>query len=176
MDSVPTLNLHSLRSRNFTKAEISEISALYHGIAYSLLRKYLLTAYAMPPADRSGAVGVGALQSSDITLVIITRCGTLLLSLREELDVFTVELVMNFTRGFMEGPPDMSESDIPVAVDYHTQAATRIGELEEQEKLMYALREIAETSEDAESVRVAFIALSTTTAGQTYLRGNPIKL
>lgn len=67
----------------------------------------------------------------------------------------------------------MNEQQSPV--DYHTQAA-RIGELEEQEKLLYALREIAETSEDAESCRVAFIALTTTTAGQSYIRENPIKL
>lgn len=52
----------------------------------------------------------------------------------------------------------------------------RLNELEDTQKLLYALREIAETSEDAESVRVAFIALSTTAIGSTYLRENPIKL
>lgn len=54
--------------------------------------------------------------------------------------------------------------------------AARVDELEEQELLLYALGEIAEESADAESVRVAFIALTTTNIGKSYLEGNPIKL
>ena len=54
--------------------------------------------------------------------------------------------------------------------------STRIEELEDTQKLIYTLREIAETSEDPDSVRVAFIALTTTAVGQAYLRENPIKL
>lgn len=125
----------------------------------------------MPPADRSGAVGVGVLQSSGGTLMLITPYGTLLLSLKDELDAFSAELVMSFTKGFMGGPDSMDNPIISTDADL-----SRIGQLEEEEKLLYTLREIAETSEDAESVRVAFIALTTTAVGQAYLRENPIKL
>ena len=171
MDSDPTLSLHSLRSRNFTKQESTRITALFHVLASSLLRESLLSGYAMPPADKNGAVGVGVLPSSDGTMALITPYGTLLLLLKDELDAFSAELVMNFTKGFMGGPVNM---DNPISSDQAD--ASRIGQLEEEEKLLYTLREIAETSEDAESVRVAFIALTTTDVGQAYLRGNPIKL
>lgn len=166
-----TLNLHSLQSRSFTKAEISRISALYLAIGSLIPHESLLSACATPPADRNGAVGVVVQQSSDSTLALITPCGTLLLSLKVALDVSTAELVMSFTKAFMEGARDM---DNPISSDQAS--ASRIGELEEQEKLLYTLREIAETSEDAESVRVAFIALTTTVVGQSYMRENPIKL
>lgn len=60
----------------------------------------------------------------------------------------------------------------PMSADDHN----RMTELENTQTLLYCLREIAENSEDAESTRVAFIALTTTAAGQAYLEGNPIKL
>lgn len=169
MGSVQTLNLHSLQSRNFTKQEITRISVLFRVIESLLPRGSLLNACATPPADRNGAVGVVALQNSDSTLAIITPYGTLHVSLKDELDVSSAELVMSFTKAFMEGRDnvDMTREEADVS---------RIGQLEEEEKLLYTLREIAETSEDAESVRVAFIALTTTEVGKSYMRENPIKL
>lgn len=64
----------------------------------------------------------------------------------------------------------MNAPDNPVSAD------VRLDELEDQEMLLYALREIAEMSEDADSTRTAFIALTTTSLGKSYLEGNPIKL
>jgi hypothetical protein len=171
MDFAPTLSLHSLQSRNFTRRESTKISALYRAIVSLRLLPPLLSAYAILPPARSGAGVVAAQPSSGSTLVVITPYGMLLLSFEDELDATSAELVMSFTKGFTEGPPDM---DNPISADQAH--ADRINELEDQEKLLYALREIAETSEDAESVRVAFIALSTTTVGSTYIRENPIKL
>lgn len=98
----------------------------------------------------------------------------LLLSYEGELDATSAELLTSFIRGRTEGVHDVE--DLPMTMDQAEAHANRINELEDIEKLMYALREIAETSEDAESVRVAFIALAGTTIGQTYLRENPIKL
>lgn len=125
----------------------------------------------MPPTEKNGAVAVVAQPCSGTTLLVITPYGTLLLSYEDELDVSSVELLTSFIKGLTEGAPEVN-GDNPISAD-HT---ARINELEDQEKLLYALREIAETSDDPESVRVAFISLSTTTAGQTYLRENPIKL
>lgn len=181
MDFVPTLSLHSWPSRNFTSQESTQISELYRAIASSQLPLRLLSAYAMPPTARSGAVAVVAPPSSGSTLVLTTRYGTLLLSLRDELDVSTAESVMSFTRGYTgEASEDMMRdvnTDNPMSAGAKGMAdANRVGELEEQEKMLYALREIAESSEDAESVRVAFIVLSTTSIGRMYLEGNPIKL
>lgn len=167
-----TLSPHSLLSRSFTKLEISKISALFHAIESLRLLPSLQSAFAMPPTERNGAVAVVAQPCSGTTLVVITPYGTLLLSYEGELDVTSAELVMSFTKGFMGGAPDMQGIENPISHD----ATARISELEDIEKLLYALREIAETSEDAESVRVAFISLSTTDVGQTYLKGNPIKL
>lgn len=164
MDSAPTLKLLSLPSRSFTEQESSRISALYQGLASSLLRKSLLSASAMPPVEKSGAGVVVAPQDFCSTMAIITPCGTLLLSLKVELDAFSAELVMSFTKVFMEGVPEVD-----------TQPG-RIKELEEVQRLLYALREIAENSEDAESVRVAFSTLTDTSVGQSYMRENPIKL
>ena len=169
------LSPHSLLSRSFTKVEISKISALFRAIESLPFLPSLQSAFAMPPTEKNGAVGVVAQPCSGTTLVVITPYGTLLLSYEGELDVTSAELVMNFTKGFTGGAPDManiSPMDNPISHD----ATARISELEDIEKLLYALREIAETSEDAESVRVAFISLSTTDVGQTYLKGNPIKL
>jgi hypothetical protein len=128
----------------------------------------------MPLPEKNGAVAVVVQPSSETTLTIITPYGMLLLSLDIELDVFTVVSLTNFIKGRTEGARD-TMGDV-TAIDNPISAITRLGELEDQEKIMYALREIAETSEDAESVRVAFIALTTTEVGQSYMRENPIKL
>lgn len=118
---------------------------------------------------------VAGLPSSNTTLAVTTPYGTLLLSFEDELDATSAELLTSFIRGLTEGAHDVAgfPGESPSEGDAHT---ARINELEDIEKLLYALREIAETSEDAESVRVAFIALSTTTVGSTYIRENPIKL
>ena len=52
----------------------------------------------------------------------------------------------------------------------------RLQELEDTELLLQALHELASSSNDAESVRVAFAALTSTSLGQTYLKGHPITL
>lgn len=161
----------SLLSRSFTRREATKITALFRAIESLRHLPRLLSACAIPPTEKSGAAGVVVQPSSCTTAAVITPYGTLLLSYEDELDATSAELLTSFIRGFTEGPPEM-QSDNPISADEYN----RINELEDQEKLLYALREIAETSEDAESVRVAFIALSTTTIGQTYIRENPIKL
>ncbi|QXN76659.1 hypothetical protein [Mycobacterium phage Maco6] len=52
----------------------------------------------------------------------------------------------------------------------------RLQELEDTELLLYALHELASSSNDAESVRVAFAALTSTSLGLNYLKGHPITL
>ena len=54
--------------------------------------------------------------------------------------------------------------------------ANRLDELEDIEKLLLVVHEIAETSEDAESVRLAFVALTSTKLGRDYLEEHPIPL
>lgn len=186
MDSEPTLSLHSWPSRSFTSQERMTITALFHAIASSRLLPSLQNGYAMPPRGRNGADAVVVQHDSNTTLVVIMPYGTLLLSLQEELDAFSAELATNFIRTFMERwanmaevPTDRSQFPPTSKIGYAPNPISsdgRLQELEENEKLLYALREIAETSDDAESVRVAFIALSTTTIGQAYLKGNPIRL
>jgi hypothetical protein len=128
----------------------------------------LLSASAIPPPDKSGVAVVAVQQNSSTTLAVITRCGTLLLSLKDELDVSTAELVMNFTKAFMGEQPNMDVMD--------ESQSDRIVELEEVQKLLYVLHEIASESDEAETVRIALVALTTTKVGQTYMRENPIKL
>lgn len=181
MDFVPTLSLHSWPSRSFTKQERTQISRLFHAIVSSRLLPSLLSGCAMPLTEGNGAVAVAVQPYSGSTLAVITHYGMLLLSLQDALDAFTVESLMSFIRGYMgEASEDMMRdvnTDNPMSAEAKGMAdANRVGELEEQEKMLYALREIAESSEDAESVRVAFIVLSTTTIGRMYLEGNPIKL
>ena len=92
----------------------------------------------------------------------------LLLSCEDELDACSVELLTSFIKGRTEGV-----RDVTTAGPFEDK---RLEELEDTQTLLYALREVAESSEDPESVRVAFIALTSTDAGQSYLKGNPIKL
>lgn len=162
----------SLRSRDFTKQERTEISALFREIESLLPRESLLTACAMPLPDRNGVAGAVVLPSSETTLLVTTPYGMLLLLLNTELDVSFAVSLMSFIRARTEGAHDIMDN-VTAGPFENTH---RIGELEEQEKLLYTLHEIAETSEDAESVRTAFIALTQTTIGQTYLREHPIKL
>ncbi len=129
----------------------------------------LQNAYAMPLPDKNGAVAVVVQQSFEATLTVITPYGMLLLSLDIELDASSVASLMSSIKERTEGACDIMEG---VALEN----THRLGELEDQEKLLYTLREIAETSEDAEPVRVALIALTTTSTGQIYRRDNPIKL
>lgn len=171
MDLDLILSPHSLLSRSFTKQERTQISRLFREIESLPFLPRLLSAFAMPPTEKNGAVAVVAQPCSGTTLMVITPYGTLLLSYEDELDATSAELLTSFTKGRMEGV-----RNVDMTADEADAHASRINELEDIEKLMYALREIAETSEDAESVRVAFIALSTTTIGQTYLRENPIRL
>lgn len=146
-----------------------QISRLYRAIVSLRLLPPLQSAYAILPPEKNGAGVVAVQPSSNSMLVVITPYGTLLLSYMDELDATSVELLTSFIRALTEGAHDVGDFTDQMHVD-------RINELEDIEKLMYALREIAETSEDAESVRVAFLALTTTTLGKTYLRGKPIKL
>jgi hypothetical protein len=162
----------SFLSKSFTNQETTAISVLFQEIASLLPPQSLQTACAMPPPDKNGAVGVVVQPSSETTVTAITPYGMLLLSLNTELDVSSAESLTNFIKERMEGAREM-EGNIIAGPFENTH---RLGELEDQEKLLYTLREIAETSEDAESVRVAFIALTTTAIGQTYIRENPIKL
>lgn len=52
----------------------------------------------------------------------------------------------------------------------------RLNELEDIEKLLQVIHEIAECSDDAESVRLAFTALTGTKLGRDYLAEHPIPL
>lgn len=52
----------------------------------------------------------------------------------------------------------------------------RVGELMDIEMLLSALHDIANESNDAESVRSAMSALTNTKVGNTFLRANPIKM
>lgn len=166
---------HSLLSKSLTKQERTKISALFREIESFVHPASLLNACAMPLPDKSGAGAVVALQSSECMLMVTTPFGMLLLSLDTELDVSTVVSLMSFIKERTEGARDtmgnVHNIDNPISADQN-----RLEELEDQEKLLYSLREIAETSEDAESVRVAFIALTTTDVGTSYIRDNPIKL
>jgi len=128
----------------------------------------LQSAYAILPPARNGAGVVAAQPSSGTTLALITPYGMLLLSCEDELDACSVELLTSFIKGRTEGV-----RDVTTAGPFEDK---RLEELEDTQTLLYALREVAESSEDPESVRVAFIALTSTDAGQSYLKGNPIKL
>lgn len=75
---------------------------------------------------------------------------------------------MSFTKAFMGEQPNMEVMD--------ESQSDRIVELEEVQKLLYVLHEIASESDEAETVRIALVALTTTKVGQTYMRENPIKL
>lgn len=161
----------SLLSRSFTRRESTKILALFRAIESLLPPDFLLNAYAIPLQDKSGAVGVVALPPGGTTLHVITPYGTLLLLLQDELDASSAASVTSFIK-VLTGGSDM----MPGIGQNPTSAENRIAELEEVEKFMYCLREIAETSEDAESVRVAFLALTSTTIGTSYLKENPIKL
>lgn len=163
------LSPHSLLSRNFTKVESSKITALFRAIESLPSLPPLVSACAMPPTERNGAVGVVAQPCSGTTLLAITPYGMLLLSYMGELDAHSVGLLTSFIREHTEGA-------LEVMQDNADDQVARINELEDVQKLCYALHEIAEHGEDAEAVRVAFVALLTTTAGQIYLRENPIRL
>ena len=62
------------------------------------------------------------------------------------------------------------------AITVNEAQAQRLDELEDIEKLLLVIHEIAETSEDAESVRLAFVALTSTKLGRDYLTDHPIPL
>lgn len=165
--------------KSCTRQEILKTSQLCHAIESLLPPESLLTGFAMPPPARSGVGAVDVLAFSGPTVVVITPSGTLLLLLQEDLDASTAELVMNSIKTFTEGQGDMIVHG--EGVDYHNQimdvdeaGATRLKELEDTERLLQAMREIAETSEDAESVRLAFIVLTQTTLGLQYIKENPI--
>lgn len=193
MDFDPTSNPRFWQSRSCTKQEISKISALLPGIESLLPQDSLQTVCVMPPLARNGAEGVVVLQSSGFTVVVTTPYGMLLLSCTDELDASSVGLVTSSIKEYTEGQvKQMAEGQMPASAkrgvirgvqypDIHEEVMSvedhdRMGELEDTQTLLYSLREIAETSEDAESVRVAFIALTTTASGQAYMEGNPIKL
>ncbi len=58
-----------------------------------------------------------------------------------------------------------------------TQAeVNRINELEDIEVFLQVIHEVAASSEDPESVRIAFIALTSTKLGSDYLKAKPIRL
>lgn len=174
MDSGQTLSLHLSQLRNFTKLETSRISALLRVIESSPLRPYLRKDYVIPLRDKSGAVGVVVPQYSGPMLILTTPFVTLPLPLLDDPDASTAESAMSFIK---ERMGEVRDTIHPVKVsDNPVSAEVRLDELEDQEMLLYALREIAESSEDADSTRTAFIALTTTTLGKSYLEGNPIKL
>lgn len=152
-----------------------KITALYHAIESLKLPESLQNASAIPLQGKNGAAAVVGQQCSGTTVLLIMPYGMLLLSFSEELDATSVVYLTNFIKVLTGEQDDMMLNvDNPISSDQAN--ALRVGELEEQEKLLYALHEIAETSEDAESVRVAFITLTTTEVGQAYMKGNPIKL
>lgn len=174
MDSGQTLSLHSSQLKNYTKREISRISALLRVIESSPLQPYLQSGYVTPLLARNGVGVVGVPQFSESMIVLITPFVTLPLQLREDVDASTVESAMNFIRERMGEVNDTMR--VVKAPDNPVSADVRLDELEDQEMLLYALREIAEMSEDADSTRTAFVALTATSLGKNYLEGNPIKL
>lgn len=180
MDFVPTLNRLSWQSRSFTEVETTPIIALYQGLVSFGHLKFLRSACAIAPKVKNGAADVDVQQTSSFTLDVITPYGTLLLLLRDAVDASTVASVMNFTKEFTKGVHlNMNRESTLTAthnVDNPLSATQRLKELEETSTHLYALREIADTSEDPESVRVAFVALISTQAGLTYLQQNPVVL
>lgn len=176
MDSDLTFAPHSLLSKSLTRQESSAISVLCQEIESFVHPAFLQNACAMPLPERNGAAAVVVQLYSGSMLTVITPYAMLLLSLDTELDASTAVSLMNFIRARTEGARDTIVTVDDNVITVGQADANRIGELEEQEKLLYTLREIAETSEDAESVRVAFIALTTTEVGKSYMRENPIKL
>jgi hypothetical protein len=159
-------------SRSFIKQESIRTSRLLRAIESLRLPGCSLRGSVTLRQGKNGVAAVVVPPSSEHTAIVIMPYGMLLLSLHTAQDVTTVESVMNFIKEFMEEQGDIMNESQPV----QEAEARRLNELEDTEKLMYALREIAETSEDPESVRVAFIALTTTRSGIEYLRGNPIRL
>lgn len=128
----------------------------------------------MPRPVKSGAVVAGVQLDSGSTVVVTMPYGTLLLLFEDELDVSSVESLTSFIKAHTVGTEYDTMGEVTAGP--FNENVGRITELEESNQLLYALHEIAETSEDAESVRVAFIALTNTQVGQSYLRENPIKL
>lgn len=76
----------------------------------------------------------------------------------------------------MGGQRDMIQNEGRNVMDVNEHEALRLNELEDIEKLLLVVHEIAETSEDAESVRLAFCALTSTKLGRDYLEEHPIPL
>ena len=142
-------------------------------------RKFSVIASATQPVDMSGAVAVVVPPSSEHTVVLITRYGMLQLSSPTDVDASTAASLKNFMTESMGGPRDMIGPERRINMDAITvdQAeANRLGELEDIEKLLLVIHEIAETSEDAESVRLAFTALVSTKLGKNFLEDHPITL
>jgi hypothetical protein len=121
---------------------------------------------------KNGAAAAVVQQSLGSTVVVTTRYGMLLVLFRFGLDATTAESVMNFIKGFMGEQGDTMSNVMTVDEVEHA----RVVELEDQQRLLYALREIAENSDDAEAVKVALVTLATTTIGASYLKENPITL
>ena len=142
-------------------------------------REFSVIASAIQPVDMSGAVAVVVPPSSEYTVVLITRSGMLQLSSPTAVDASTAASLKNFMTESMGGARDMMSPERRINMDIMTvdQAeANRLDELEDIEKLLLVVHEIAETSEDAESVRLAFVALTSTKLGRDYLEEHPIPL
>lgn len=138
-----------------------------------------MIASAIQPVDMSGAVAVVVPPSSEHTVVLITRSGMLQLSSPTEIDASTAVSLKNFMTESMGGLRDMMSPERRIDMDAITvneAEAMRLDELEDIEKLLLVIHEIAETSEDAESVRLAFVALTSTKLGRDYLEDHPIPL
>lgn len=142
-------------------------------------REFSVIASAIQPVDMSGAVAVVVPPSSEYTVVLITRSGMLQLSSPTAVDASTAASLKSSMMASTGGPRDMIGPERRINMDAITvdQAeANRLGELEDIEKLLLVIHEIAETSEDAESVRLAFTALVSTELGKQFLEDHPITL
>lgn len=142
-------------------------------------RSFSVIASATQPVDMSGAVAVVVPPSSEHTVVLITRSGMLQLSSPTAVDASTAASLKNFMMESMGGARDMIGPERRIDMDAITvneAQAQRLDELEDIEKLLLVIHEIAETSEDAESVRLAFVALTSTKLGRDYLTDHPIPL
>lgn len=173
MGSDPTLPPRLSLSSDFIPAESTPIMGLLRAIESSRLLDSSQIASAIPLPATNGVGVVDARQSLGSTVLVTTRFGTLLLLCRFGLGASIVELLRSFIITYMDEQGDDTICEVMTVDEAET---TRLVELEDQERLLYALREIASTSNDAESVRVALVTLATTESGAKHLKENPITL
>lgn len=183
MDSGPTSSQHSSEPKNFGEPASSKTSQLLQEIESLLPQGSYLHGSVVPLMSGAGVAVVQ--QGSGFTVVGTMPCGMHLWWCPEEVDVTTVESVLNLLRAHTEDQGDtISPMDLPPHTPLYqlpdnpasVDAANRLDELEDIETFLQALHEIAIGSEEGETVRIALGTLSSTNLGREYLKERPVLL